>query len=192
MLQWRQTYSIFKEFNLQEISYQSSSGSLCTSISDDEIIVMDFPALVTTPCNELTQKRIEETLGVKVKNCHFGYEDFLVELESGQAVVEFQPNFEKILQLDCRGIIITSWDNQYGFDCISRFFCPKAGINEDQVCVSAHCKILPYWEARKEKQYLHAWQASENGGELHLHSMGNNRIQIRGKARFRNAVILND
>jgi len=184
------TYSIFKEFNLQEIHYQSKSGVLKATVSNDEKIAMNFPALLVTPCDKSTQTKMEATLGVKVKRCYFGYEDYLVELESGQAVVEFKPDFEKIIQLNCRGIIITAWDNQYGFDCISRFFCPQVAINEDQVCVSAHCKILPYWQARKKRQSLHAWQASENGGELYLYSMENNRVQIQGKARYGNAVIL--
>jgi PhzF family phenazine biosynthesis protein len=186
------SYSIAKEFGLKEIQYQSKSGSLKVSIFEDEKIAMDFPTQVTSPCDELTRHKIEETLGIKVKNCNFGFDDYLVELESGQAVVEFQPDFEKILQLDCRGIIITSWDDQYGFDCISRFFCPQVAIDEDQVCVSAHCKLVPYWQAQKGKQYLHAWQASKNGGELHLYSMENNRVQIQGKARFGDMVVLDD
>jgi len=184
------TYSIFKEFDFREIHYKSKSGALTASILADEKITMDFPALATSPCDELTKNSVEETLGVEVKNCNFGYEDYLVELETGKSVVEFQPNFEKILQLDCQGIIITSWDDQYGFDCISRFFCPRVAINEDQVCVSAHCKLMPYWQARKGKQYLHAWQASKNGGELHLYNKENNRVQIQGKSRLGKEIVL--
>ncbi len=185
------SYSIYKEFQLKEIHYQSKSGPLRASVLEGEKIAMDFPAQQTTPCEESTKNRLEKTLGLKIKNCYFGFEDYLVELESGREVVAFQPDFEKILQLDCRGIIITSWDQEYGFDCVSRFFCPQVAIEEDQVCVSAHCKLMPYWQAQKGKGYLHAWQASENGGELHLYSKENNRVQIQGKARLGKAIILN-
>lgn len=70
------------------------------------------------------------------------------------------------------------------------FFCPRVAINEDQVCVSAHCKILPYWQEKKGMDYLHAWQASKNGGELHLHSIANNRVQIKGSARSGKEVVV--
>ena len=148
------------------IYFQSKSGPLTTRITPNEEIVMDFPAQVTTSCEAPKKKEIEDVLGVKVKKCLFSYEDYLVELESSEVVVEFKPDFSRIEKIDCRGIIITSWDSHFGFDCVSRFFCPRVGIKEDQVCVSAHCKILPYWQQEKGKKILHAWQASQNGGEL--------------------------
>ena len=73
------TYSISRKFNLQEILFQSKSGSLTTSILVDGKIAMDFPAQVTTPCDGLTRNKIEKTLGIEVKNCHFGFDDYLGE-----------------------------------------------------------------------------------------------------------------
>jgi len=147
---------------LREMHFQSKSGPLTCKVSDEGKVEMDFPAQKTSLCNDAQKKEVENALGISVKNCYFGFEDYLVELESSQAVANFKPDFEKILAVNCRGIIITAWDEEYGYNCVSRFFCPRVAINEDQVCVSAHCKILPYWQEKKSADYLHAWQASPN------------------------------
>lgn len=157
------TYWLYQTFGLKKWHFQSKSGPLVTKITEEEKIEIDFPAQPITPCAIPTKA----ALGTKIKNGQFGYEDYLVELASGKAVANFIPDFAKIEKVDCRGIIITGWDGEDGYDCVSRFFCPRVAINEDQVCVSAHCKILPYWQKQKDKNYLHAWQASSNGGELH-------------------------
>ena len=184
------TYWLYLTLNSKEISFQSKSGPLTAKITEVGKIEMDFPAQLTTPCDVSTKNALEAVLGIKVKACQFGHEDYLVELESGQVVANFTPNFSKIKKINCRGIIITGWDNQYGYDCVSRFFCPRVAINEDQVCVSAHCKILPYWQAKKGKNQLHAWQASSNGGELYLYALTNNRIRIQGNAKKGEVVVV--
>lgn len=184
------TYWLFKEFGLKEMHFESKSGNLTTRITTDGKVEMNFPMLPTTSCDNATKKMLEQTLGTVIKSVYFGYEDYLVELESGQAVANFVPDFDKIEKVDCRGIIITGWDKEYGYNCVSRFFCPRVAINEDQVCVSAHCKILPYWQEKRNVNYLHAWQASPNSGELHLYALDNNRVKIHGSAKVEKAVLV--
>ena len=53
-----------------------------------------------------------------------------------------------------------------GFDFVSRFFAPAAGVNEDPVTGSAHCQLTPWWAARLGRRALHARQVSRRGGEL--------------------------
>lgn len=43
---------------------------------------------------------------------------------------------------------------------------PKLKVNEGPVTGSAHCMIAPYWTERLGRDTLHAYQASERGGEL--------------------------
>jgi len=83
------TYWLYKETDHKTIYFQSKSGPLITRITPNEEIVMDFPAQVTTSCEATKKKDIEDVLGIKVKKCLFGYEDYLVELESSEVVVEF-------------------------------------------------------------------------------------------------------
>lgn len=52
-------------------------------------------------------------------------------LASGKSVIEIEPRFDDILKCPGRGLIVSGVappDSE--FDFISRFFCPKYGINE--------------------------------------------------------------
>src|SRR5204863_257466 len=59
-----------------------------------------------------------------------------------------------------------------GFDFVSRYFAPRAGIPEDPVTGSAHCCLGPYWSQRLNKDTFTAYQASARGGVV--------RVQVRG------------
>ena len=67
------------------------------------------------------------------------------------------------------------------FDCVSRFFAPDMGIDEDPVTGSAHCMVVPYWAQRLGKDEIHAWQASERGGGF-LCEVRGDRVFVAGKA----------
>jgi predicted PhzF superfamily epimerase YddE/YHI9 len=54
-----------------------------------------------------------------------------------------------ITKLRWQGLIISSTSNQYDF--VSRYFCPKYGINEDPVTGSAHTTLIPYWAENLNK-----------------------------------------
>ena len=69
----------------------------------------------------------------------------------------------------------------YKSDCVSRSFGPKIGINEDPVCGSAHCHIVPYWAEKLDKKDIYAIQASERGGSLYC-SIKGDRVELAGKA----------
>ena len=48
-------------------------------------------------------------------------------------------------------------------DFVSRYFCPKYGINEDPVTGSAHTSLIPYWSERLNSNELIAKQVSKEG-----------------------------
>ena len=64
-----------------------------------------------------------------------------------------------------------------------RLCIPKLKINEDPVCGSGHCHILPYWFKKLGKEAVAAWQASRRGGALYGVDHGS-RIRLSGKAVF--------
>jgi len=103
----------------------------------------------------------------------------MVVLDNEKAVVNVQPTFAALEQVDCRGIIITSQGDRSDF--VSRFFAPKVGIPEDPVTGSAHCVLIPYWATALGKKELHAFQVSKRGGELFCRYSGE-RVKISGKA----------
>ena len=84
--------------------------------------------------------------------------------DRGTNIKDIQPNFDEIKNLDGQGLIISSTDDE--FDFVSRYFCPKYGINEDPVTGSAHTTLIPYWADKLGKDKLHAKQVSQRGGEL--------------------------
>jgi predicted PhzF superfamily epimerase YddE/YHI9 len=49
-------------------------------------------------------------------------------------------------------------------DFLSRFFAPKAGMDEDPVTGSAHCVLGPYFASKLGKEMVIGKQTSERGG----------------------------
>jgi predicted PhzF superfamily epimerase YddE/YHI9 len=108
--------------------------------------------------------------------------NYLVTLESEQAVRLLQPDIGAIARLDRLGVIVTA-RGAGEFDCVSRYFTPARGVPEDPVTGSAHCALAPYWSERLGKSSLHAYQASRRGGELWCRVNGE-RVELVGECVF--------
>ena len=80
---------------------------------------------------------------------------------------------------DGMGLFITARSKEYDF--VSRTFFPKIKINEDPVCGSAHCNLIPFWSERLGKTEMTAYQASPRGGVLYCRDCGD-RVLIAGRA----------
>src|SRR5690606_23010491 len=107
--------------------------------------------------------------------------DLLVELESEEDVRSIRPDAARLSAIEARGIIVTARSAASGFDFVSRFFAPRAGVPEDPVTGSAHCALTPFWSERLGKPSLTARQVSERGGVLRLRLTGD-RVAIAGQA----------
>ncbi len=68
-----------------------------------------------------------------------------------------------------------------GYDFVSRFFAPCAGIEEDPVTGSAHCTLAPYWEPKLGKSEMVGYQASKRGGVVRVRRVGE-RVMLGGQA----------
>jgi len=91
------------------------------------------------------------------------------------------PDFKRLSDVDCRGIIVTSRSNDPRFDFVSRFFGPAVGVDEDPVTGSAHCCLADFWRKRMEKDTFVAFQASARGGVVHL-TVRQDRVLLTGDA----------
>jgi PhzF family phenazine biosynthesis protein len=162
--------------------FSTLSGDLKISFADD-LIVMDFPAAFYTDCSARSQKILVEMRGDIPHETLGQSEDYItVVLESESAVQNFQPQFDRLVQLDGFGFIITAIaDHHQPYDFVSRFFAPKAGIPEDPVTGSAHCSLTPYWAKRLNKNTLKAKQLSARTGELEVSDRGS-RVLLKGEA----------
>ena len=77
------------------------------------------------------------------------------------------------------GVIVTAQGDDVDF--VSRFFTPQATILEDPVTGSAHCSLVPYWNARTGKTEFTAEQRSARRGHLHC-TLAGDRVLVRGHA----------
>ena len=164
------------------------SGELVVARRGD-LLEMDFPA---RPAHETAPPSgLEEALrgenppespfakGGLCRKIFGSAEDILVVLEDEKAVRALQPDFQALMKVKCRGVIVTARGERSDF--VSRFFAPRVGVPEDPVTGSAHCVLIPYWAGVLGKNVLQALQVSKRGGELFCESRGD-RVRIAGKA----------
>ena len=90
-------------------------------------------------------------------------------------------DFGAIRRLPVRGVIVTSVATTPGWDFVSRFFAPAAGVDEDPVTGSAHCCLTPFWSAKLGKTTLVARQVSARGGTMRV-TLDGDRVRMAGQA----------
>lgn len=161
------------------IRLHCQSGRL-TITRDGDLITMDFPAWQPTPLKDFPAE-LSVALGFVPFVTVYKYRDYLVELESEEAVRKCQPDFVRLKRLGEKAIITATGEN--GVDFVSRFFAPSLGIDEDPVTGSAHAQLIPYWAEKLGKTNLRAKQLSRRGGELWCTYAGE-RVTIAGKCVF--------
>lgn len=157
------------------VVFDSLSGPL-TVIRDGELLTLDFPLHAPEPVE--APELLGRALGAEPLEV-LAAEDWLVRLDSEEAVRILAPDMSLLRQLDRRGVIVTA----EGADCdfVSRFFAPGHGIDEDPATGSAHTILTPYWADRLGRERLHARQLSARGGELFCERRGE-RVFISGRA----------
>lgn len=167
-------------------------------------ISMEFPLKppkeVETAGDKLTiRMMLESAFSCELDPLYVGLSDI------GDILIELKPaafhdighekiNFKALMEWHgyYRGVIICcinesvdeNGDNDDGephADFLSRFFGPKAGINEDPVTGSAHCSLAPYFAKKLGKEIVTGKQTSARGGlvECHLKEDG---VRLTGAA----------
>lgn len=158
--------------------FHTRSGVL-TAENKGAWIEMDFPA--TLPQAAAPPTGLEAALETKASYVGRSRFDYLLELESESAVRAVNPDFGALRRVETRGVIVTSRASSDGYDFVSRFFAPAAGVNEDPVTGSAHCCLGPYWKQRLGRDNLVGYQASARGGIVRTQCVGD-RVHLSGQA----------
>jgi PhzF family phenazine biosynthesis protein len=164
-----------------ELACFHTKSGLLTSKKEGTWIEMDFPSTPAKPDSSPDPEVVESAIGVKVTSVLRSRFDYLIEVESEDAVRDLRPDPMKIGQFEVRGLIVTSRASGTDYDYVSRFFAPAAGVNEDPVTGSAHCCLGPFWKERLGRDNLIGYQASARGGFVHTRCEGN-RVLISGQA----------
>ncbi|MER9895770.1 PhzF family phenazine biosynthesis protein [Mesorhizobium sp. M0119] len=168
------------------IFYHSRSGHL-EAWRKGDIVQVALPVIDTSPADPMEYEVVQRCMNIQVKEIRKAYDDYVVIVDDEHVVLNYVPNFRSIAQIDCRGVALTALADRDGalseFDFVSRFFSPRIAIDEDQVCVSAHCKLYPYWARLLGRTDLRALQASVSGGVLEF-SSSDGRVIVGGKAKL--------
>lgn len=157
------------------VRFQTQSG-LLTVEKEGELFTMDFPAYGLRPVP--VTEEMAEAIGARPEKAFLG-RDLLCVMDSEETVRQLNPDKNKLLALDGLLLHVTARGTEY--DCVSRSFAPKLHVEEDPVCGSGHCHILPYWIRELNKPALAAYQASRRGGVLYGRMAGD-RVCLSGKA----------
>jgi PhzF family phenazine biosynthesis protein len=158
--------------------FETRSGELLAKKTDGWI-EMNFPA---TPASAVSSRdEFAAAIGTKAVWAGRTRFDYLVEVESEEAVRALRPDFARIGQFEARGLIVTSRASRPGYDYVSRFFAPAAGVDEDPATGSSHCGLGPYWRDRLGRDDLVGFQASARGGFVRTRCEGD-RVLLSGQA----------
>lgn len=169
------------------VTFNTASGQLKATVSTDGSIKMDFPSEEASDI-EITPA-IRQAVGLPIVNAGRNRIDFIVEVESEEALTSFVPDHSLITKLDSRGLIMTSRATSPKIDFVSRYFAPALGVPEDPVTGSTHCCLAPYWATRLGNSRLSARQLSQRGGSLTVEVSGD-RVLLTGQAVTTMKVLL--
>jgi PhzF family phenazine biosynthesis protein len=162
------------------IVFETKSGILSASRRGNAI-ELDFPAEPASPAEPPVG--LLEALGLPARFVGRNRLDYLVETDSEEVLRGARPRFAGLASAGgpARGVIVTALSSAPGFDFISRYFAPAAGIDEDPVTGSAHCCLGPFWSERLGKTELVGFQASPRGGIVRVR-VGDGRVFLGGRA----------
>lgn len=162
----------------QPIDFHTRSGVLSCHQRTDRI-EMEFPTRPTRPVEPPIE--LLEALGVQPINSATSDVGYVLELSSERDVRSVAPDFAQLREVPDGWTCITAVADTGGFDFVSRFFAPHAGIDEDPVTGSAHCALADYWSKRSQRSEFRAYQCSRRGGVVFVRLEGD-RVMLGGQA----------
>jgi predicted PhzF superfamily epimerase YddE/YHI9 len=158
--------------------FHTRSG-LLTADARGAWIELDFPATPAEPA--APPAGLTAAVGATPRFVGRSRFDYLLEVDGEDVVRGLKPDFGALARVDARGVIVTSRAAASSYDFVSRFFAPRAGVNEDPVTGSAHCALAPYWTAQLGRPELVGYQASARGGTVRVRLQGD-RVILGGQA----------
>ncbi|MBM4381765.1 MAG: PhzF family phenazine biosynthesis protein [Deltaproteobacteria bacterium] len=169
------------------IAFATLSGTL-TAAHEGEWIQLDFPALPPRAESSAPPAGLLAALGLAHATVHevprpnaSDGPSWLVVLPSEAALLALQPDFRALRDVAGHAVIATARAERAGCDFTSRFFAPKAGVDEDPVTGSAHCSLAPFWCARLGRDELTGVQLSQRTGVVRVRTRGA-RVHLLGRA----------
>lgn len=169
----------FLETGATEVHFDTRGGKLVVRRSGSRLC-MEFPLRPPAPCQapaDLLAGLEREPMAVLKSR------DYFVVYPTPVDVLAIAPDYGRLVKLDSLGVIVTAAGDATtpGYDFVSRFFAPQAGILEDPVTGSAHSTLVPYWAEHLGRRDLVARQVSRRGGTLWCR-LTDRHVEIAGNA----------
>lgn len=120
---------------------------------------------------------LETALGLKVLDYFSTNNKDIVLIESEEALVQMQPDFQALARLQPFGYAVTAPGNEVDF--VSRTLVPKVQQLEDHATGSSHAALTPFWSERLRKKKMKARQLSKRGGAFTC-EMSMNKVKLAG------------
>ena len=159
-----------------EIIFDWSGGQIyCRKL--DDYFEVDLPARPVEPY-ELTDQMVQ-ALGGAIPAETYASRDLVFIFPHADDVRDLKPDFATMLEIEYGDGVIVSAPGTDS-DLVVRAFFPKQLTDEDPVCGSAHCNLVPYWSERLGKKELISHQLSERQGLLRCRDKGD-QVGVAGQ-----------
>jgi PhzF family phenazine biosynthesis protein len=163
--------------SLDRLTFSTQKSGKLIVTRNGEMLTLDFPAKPGQRVD--VTEAVTRALGVRACEAYRA-RDLMVVVGSAAEVRALEPDMRLLAALDDFAVMVTA-PGDGDVDFVSRFFAPKAGVDEDPVTGSAHCTMTPYWATRLGKTTLTAKQLSPRGGDL-LCELRGDRVLMSGRA----------
>jgi PhzF family phenazine biosynthesis protein len=158
----------------------SKAGELVIKKQGDRV-TMNFPKYeLNKIAIDHEFEQVTGSIPLELYKAGFGWT--LALLKSETEVRQLKPDFIKMKNSAHVDLIVTAPSDDPGYDFCVRCFAPDFGINEDPVTGSAHCALVPFWNAKTGKTEFISHQVSKREGILNV-SLKGNRVEISGHAK---------
>lgn len=181
-------YVLFEQMGeaADTLRFETRSGTLTVTRGAGELLLMDFPANVTTDRldNPALLAKFEVALGAtvlepKVRDI---YSLFILEREADVRNIRYSGAIADAIEESPFWALLVTAPADVGqpYDFVSRFFAPAKGVPEDPVTGSAHCMLAPYWAERLGRERVVGYQVSARGGTV-VCEMRGDRVTLSGR-----------
>lgn len=178
--------------SLKEFTFKTRVvGNFQITQQEDGRIVMNFPIQWPTRLHDYPNE-LEVALGRSFKAVYLNEKAYIVEYDNSADIQQIQPHFELLKQIGLdaekkygttRNVAITAMSHGQ-YNCISRYFAPVVGVNEDAVTGSIHAAIVPLLNNQSPQKLWVAYQASSRGGVMYCSILDTERIEVSGYAKL--------
>ena len=169
--------SHFVEPEQKEFHFHANHDELTIRCLEGDLFEMDFPAWKAEPV--AVTGAMKKALGFTPEGAWLT-RDLMFLVKDAETVRNFQPDLAAIEAVpEGCGFFLTAENDGEESDFVCRTFFPKIAIDEDPVCGSANCTLIPFWSERLGKKDLVNYQLSERTGFVYGEDAGE-RVKIKG------------